>query len=166
VAVDDSVIEFANSHIGAETMQGLGEVSALMIRRYARAIGDDNPVYFDDEYARALGHPGIIAPPNLLTSIIDWGEGGREENLREDGTEGEVIVGIPQTGVRIMGGGEDMEFVCPATAGDQVQVRTRLDSVEERETKSGPMAVLRYRNTYETTDGRVLMTCVRSILLR
>jgi acyl dehydratase len=166
VPVDDAVVEFARSHIDEETVEPLGEVTALMIRRYARACGDENPLYHDEEFAREHGYPGIIAPPNLLTSIIDWDEGASEDELREDGTAGEAIVGIPQSGVRIMGGGEDMEFHIPAVAGDRVHLRTKLDAVEERETKSGRMAILRYRNTYETEDGRTLMTCMRSILLR
>src|SRR4051794_24544879 len=108
--VDDAVIDFAQSHVDQETVEALGEVSALMIRRYARACGDENSLYHDAEYARAHGYADIIAPPNLLTSIVDWNEGGLEPNLREDGTEGEAIAGVPPSGVRIMGGGEDMRF--------------------------------------------------------
>src|SRR4051812_39008744 len=166
MAVDDAVVEYARSCIGRETVEPLGEVTELIIRRYARACGDENPLYFDREAAQAHGYSDIIAPPNLLTSIIDWDEGGREADFRADGTEGEAMIGVPESGVRIMGGGEDMDFHAPAVAGDRVHIRTRLDDVEERDTKSGRMAILKFRNTYETEDGRTLMTCVRSVLLR
>jgi acyl dehydratase len=166
MTVDDGVVEFARSHIGQETLEALGELTALTIRRYARAIEDGNPLYHDAEHARAHGHPDIVAPPNMLPSIVDWTEGGRQADLRQDGTEGESVLGIPHSGVRIMGGGEDMEFHAPAVAGDHILLRTRLEDVQERETRTGRMVVLRYRNTYETPDGRRLMTCMRSILLR
>ncbi len=164
--VDDAVLEYARSYLDQESVEPLGELTAVLIKRYARACGDENPLYHDPDYARAHGHPDIIAPPNLLTSIVDWDEGAPESGLREDGTAGEAVVGVPTSGVRIMGGGEDMQFHSPAVAGDRVVLRTRLDSVEERQTRSGRMAILTYENRYETLDGRALMTCMRSLLLR
>jgi acyl dehydratase len=41
------------------------EVGREKIREYAQAIRDDNPAYRDPEYARALGHPDVIAPPSF-----------------------------------------------------------------------------------------------------
>ena len=45
------------------------EVSRELIRRFAQAIGDDNPAYTDADAARALGHPDVIAPPTFLTVL-------------------------------------------------------------------------------------------------
>ena len=45
------------------------EVSRELIRRFADAIGDANPVYRDVEAAKALGHPDVIAPPTFLTVL-------------------------------------------------------------------------------------------------
>ena len=41
-----------------------------MIRHWVEAMGDDNPVYVDDEAARANGFPGVIAPPTMLQAWI------------------------------------------------------------------------------------------------
>jgi acyl dehydratase len=45
------------------------EVSREVIRRFAEAIGDANPVYTDVEAAKAAGHPDVIAPPTFLTVL-------------------------------------------------------------------------------------------------
>jgi len=45
------------------------EVSRELIRRFAEAIGDDNPAYVDVDAAKALGHPDVIAPPTFLTVL-------------------------------------------------------------------------------------------------
>jgi acyl dehydratase len=45
------------------------EVSREVIRRFAIAIGDSNPLYFSREAARAAGHPDVVAPPTLLTAL-------------------------------------------------------------------------------------------------
>jgi acyl dehydratase len=48
---------------------GVYEVARDRIRQFADAIGDPNPVYRDEEAAKALGYPDVIAPPTFLTTI-------------------------------------------------------------------------------------------------
>jgi acyl dehydratase len=48
----------------AQTRQGripLRQISAIETQRFAVATGDENRLYFDDEYARSHGLKGIIA---------------------------------------------------------------------------------------------------------
>ncbi|WP_255583766.1 MaoC/PaaZ C-terminal domain-containing protein [Dietzia sp. ANT_WB102] len=42
------------------------------LRRYAEASGDHNPIHLDDEAARALGLPGVVAH-GMLTSALAIG---------------------------------------------------------------------------------------------
>ncbi|QUR69102.1 bifunctional MaoC family dehydratase N-terminal/OB-fold nucleic acid binding domain-containing protein [Mycobacterium spongiae] len=41
-------------------------VNQPMINNWVEAIGDDNPIYSDEAAARAVGHPGIVAPPAMI----------------------------------------------------------------------------------------------------
>lgn len=41
-------------------------VNQPMIHHWTDAIGDANPIYVDDEAARAAGHDGIVAPPAMI----------------------------------------------------------------------------------------------------
>ena len=45
-------------------------VNEPMISHWVEAMGDFNPVYVDDDAARAAGFPGIIAPPTMLQAWI------------------------------------------------------------------------------------------------
>jgi 3-hydroxybutyryl-CoA dehydratase len=56
-----------------------------MIQKYARAIGDLNPLYFDEAYAKKTPWGGLIAPPSIHVMLMfactpddDW--------MREPGT--------------------------------------------------------------------------------
>ncbi|TDD72790.1 MaoC family dehydratase N-terminal domain-containing protein [Actinomadura rubrisoli] len=51
------------------------EVSRVKIREFADAIGDQNPIYRDQEAAKAAGHPDVIAPPTfpIVVSLTDPG---------------------------------------------------------------------------------------------
>jgi N-terminal half of MaoC dehydratase len=47
-------------------------IESSHVRMFAYAIGDDNPVYSDEEYARAHGFEGILAPPTFATAEIHF----------------------------------------------------------------------------------------------
>lgn len=37
-----------------------------MIRHFVEAVGDENPIYLDEEIALAYGRSAIVAPPAML----------------------------------------------------------------------------------------------------
>jgi acyl dehydratase len=160
------LVEEIRRHVGASSPPIRATIDALTVQRYARAIGEDNALYFDEEYAKSKGYEGVVVPPNLLPSYLDWTDGGPEESLRPDGTPAGEMEWIPTEGVRIMGGGEEMHFHAPCIAGTEVVLASHLDEVTSRESKSGLMVVLKIRHTYETSDGELLMTSVRTVLGR
>ncbi|EGD53935.1 bifunctional MaoC family dehydratase N-terminal/OB-fold nucleic acid binding domain-containing protein [Gordonia neofelifaecis] len=44
---------------------GRDPINQPMINNWLEAMGDDNPIYVDDDAARAAGHPGVVAPPAM-----------------------------------------------------------------------------------------------------
>ena len=51
--------------IGVESEPTVVLIEKEPIRRFAEAIGDPNPLYHDEEYAKKLGYRSIIAPPGF-----------------------------------------------------------------------------------------------------
>jgi acyl dehydratase len=60
-----------NSLIGLTSEPVYQEIEKGAIRKFARAIGDDNPVYHDEEAARAKGYPSLMAPLTFPTTFRD-----------------------------------------------------------------------------------------------
>lgn len=56
-------------------------VNKPMIHHWVDAIGDRNPIYVDDEAARAAGHPGVVAPPAMIQV---WTMGGLGQGRSDD----------------------------------------------------------------------------------
>ena len=56
------------------------EVNLPTIRRWVEAMGDANPIYVDDDAARAAGRDGIVAPPAMLSV---WTARGYRATLAE-----------------------------------------------------------------------------------
>jgi acyl dehydratase len=59
------------------------------IRRYAEASGDRNPIHLDDEFARSVGLPGVIAHGMLqmgrLSNLAVAAAGGDPRRVRRLG---------------------------------------------------------------------------------
>ncbi|WP_026919700.1 bifunctional MaoC family dehydratase N-terminal/OB-fold nucleic acid binding domain-containing protein [Gordonia shandongensis] len=45
--------------------RGRDPINQPMINNWCEAMGDANPIYVDDDAARAAGHPGVVAPPAM-----------------------------------------------------------------------------------------------------
>jgi acyl dehydratase len=167
MAVDGSVLAGLQQEVGVAHNEDLGEISAILVKRFAAAVGDPNPLYNDSDHARACGYADVIAPPNFLTAVINWNPGAPYDQLREDGTEADThLPGVPAQGVRIMGGGEEMTFLEPVVAGTVVMRTTVLLDVTERESSQGPMLIARYQDTYTDQSDVRLLESVRTVLLR
>ena len=141
--------------------QALGDpVSAVVTRReaqrYARAVGDLDPVYFDEGAARAAGYDGLVAPPTFVGHAVV--EGATLDDLREDGLwiDRGRGRGVRLNVSRTMFGGEEWEFRRPVLVGDTVTAQRRLGAVEEKDGRSGPFVLLHYETTFTNQHGDVV----------
>jgi uncharacterized OB-fold protein/acyl dehydratase len=51
-------------------------VNQPMVDHWLDAMGDKNPIYVDEDAAKAAGHPGIVAPPAMIQVWTMMGLGG------------------------------------------------------------------------------------------
>lgn len=96
------------------------EVTRGDIRRFALAIGDDNPVYLDPEAAALLGHPDVVAPPTFLITLGTSGAG--------------TYLADPELGLRfemVVHGEQRFELHRPVRAGDLLDSTTRIADIRD-----------------------------------
>ena len=148
--------------------RSLGTVDAVTIGRYAMTIGAVDPSHYDRGAAWSAGHANVVAPPNLLAGIVEWGVGTPESRLQVDGTPvaAETPLGDGDLGLRVMGAGEEMELVNPVVAGTAVVLETTLESVTPKQTRSGPCVFVTTKHTFMSVDGVVLNRNRRTVVLR
>jgi acyl dehydratase len=121
------------------TRQFNREASIDTIRHYAHGLGDDNPLWCDEEYAEAGPYGAIVAPPTFLYSV--WSAG--------------IGPGFPM--LQAFHAGGRWEFARPVRAGERLIADARLLSIEERTgRRAGPMLLEVGRTTYRTPDGEVV----------
>ena len=147
--------------------RSLGTLDAVTIGRYAMTIGATDPVHYDPAAARSAGYAGVVAPPNLLAAIVEWGVGTPEAGLQPDGTPDDADTPLGgDLGLRVMGAGEEMQLVNPVTADTEVVLETTLDAVTPKKTRTGTCVFVTTVNTFMSADGAVLNRNRRTVVLR
>lgn len=146
-----------------------GEVMARDFQRWAAAVGDLNPLYFDAEFARANGHRDVVMPPMFLPCVTS--QPTFLDALRPDGTrKGRVAMGpLPEDldlPPRRMGGGDRRWFYRCVHPGDVITSRREITGIEEKAGKSGPLVVVTWETIDRTRDGDLVGRCVSSMIAR
>ncbi|MGV0700537.1 bifunctional MaoC family dehydratase N-terminal/OB-fold nucleic acid binding domain-containing protein [Mycolicibacter sinensis] len=109
----------------SEPRTGRDPVNQPMIRHWVDAIGDENPIYIDEEAAKAAGHPGIVAPPAMIQVWTMMGLGGERpaddplgkvmELFDGAGYVGVVATNCEQTYHRYLRPGEEVSVTAEVT---------------------------------------------------
>jgi acyl dehydratase len=122
------------------------ELGRASIRYFALALGDDNPLYLDDGYAREAGYPSVIAPPTLICETCQYAH----PPLNEDGYIGHEWM-LPIRGCRLIRAGNEYEFMRAILPTDHISVKWTLEDIVERSRSGGGTqlfvrSVARYRD--------------------
>lgn len=107
------------TEIVRETMPFYTEISSDSIRHYAHAIGDDNPLWLDADYARQAGWNNVIGLPSILYATNNVVSG--------------AVEGMP--GVHAMFAGTDWTWHTPIELGTKISTKTWLKDLVEHETR-------------------------------
>lgn len=157
--------EAVRSHVGRSYRRDLGELLARDLQRFAVAVGDDLPLTMDPAVAAAAGLPGIAAPPLFLSAVMGWADGPRESELLADGAAPDGLADLPVAGLRLMGGGQALEFYRPAVAGTRIVQETRISDVQIKSGSSGRLLLMQVERTF-LGDGDLLARCVETFIGR
>ena len=136
------------------------ELGRAAIRYFALAVGDENPLYTDDDYAKRHGYPSVIAPPTLVCETNQFVPGGRDG----DGYLSQLF-SLDVPGTRQIRGGNAYEFLRPVLPSDRITITWRLEDMAERTTSGGvEMLVVTSVATYTTETGELLARNTETII--
>jgi len=137
--------------IGRSSPPTLNEVEKGAIRRFAEALGDYNPIYYDEEYARASGFPTIVAPPTFPASFHSAAD------LRE-------LLGV---GIKsLLHAEQAFDYERPILAGDRIYVSTRVADVLEKTGPAGKMDVAVIEDEGRDEEGTLVFRARRTLVVR
>lgn len=130
----------------------ISETTKSTIRRYAYGIGDDNPLYIDEDYAKNTKYGCILAPPSFVIGCGSMGiirgqlppswTGGMDMATLMGGKEGKKKVDQSGTGEDAAGftgwySGSVMRWFRPIKVGDHLQNLNYISNIEQKPGKLG-----------------------------
>jgi acyl dehydratase len=155
--------EEAKQFIGRTDPPIIRHVEKGAIRRYAEAVGNDNPLYYDEEYARESPYGSIIAPPGFFgwPTKTPCSCTGLAEIV------GELQAALARGGFpRILDGGISYDFFLPVRAGDILTATPKVTGLSEKEGKSGNMIVCYFETTYVNQNGDLVARARQTFIAR
>ncbi|WP_099022394.1 bifunctional MaoC family dehydratase N-terminal/OB-fold nucleic acid binding domain-containing protein [Mycolicibacterium palauense] len=130
---------------------GRDPVNLPMIHHWVDAIGDRNPIYVDDDAARAAGHPGIVAPPAMIQVWTMMGLGGVRP---DDDPLGKIIELFDEAGyVGVVATNCEQTYHRYLRPGDEVSISAELtDVVGPKQTALGEGYFINQRMSWYCGD--------------
>ena len=141
------------SAIGRTTPVSTMEIEKGHIRKFAEAVGDDNPLYCDEEHAKNSRYGGIIAPPTFVTTL------GFE-------SKGNLMEGLDINYARLLHGEQEFEYFKPIMAGDTISFSTSITDISEKEGRSGAMDIVKTEMTGHNQDGDKVFVGRSTVVIR
>lgn len=127
------------------------EIGKVAIRRFAAAVSDYNPLYWDEEYSKKLPYGEIIAPPTLVFDMVydvrgDTGENGSHQGLQ---SWFEPLKDLQRVG-------NEYEIFQPLRPRDLVTIRRKIINVTEKQGKTGNWVFVSSEITYTNQKEELL----------
>jgi uncharacterized OB-fold protein/acyl dehydratase len=160
-------------------------VNQAMIRHWVEAMGDENPVYVDEEAAVAAGFSGVVAPPTMLQAWtmrgyrrsmeIENARHGRAPEARrpaEEAPDGggapggapdaleELFALLDRAGfTSVVATDCEQDYLRPLVLGDRLRARSVIESVSPcKRTALGPGHFVTTRTDYTDAAGELVAT--------
>ena len=145
-------------------------IEASHIMMFARSVGDSNPIYHDEDYAKSTKLGGIIPPPTFAQSSAQFDpEYFLRPKVGGDGWFGsgkEATGSKPSSGSGSGGGAamglhaeQHFEYHLPVKAGDTLSAVTKPGKAWEKESKrAGKLKFSESVTEYRNQDGDLVIT--------
>lgn len=144
MVVDSKIIQELENRVGIEGQPVVYDIEEGTIKRFARAIGDPNPLWQDEEYAVKTDYGGIIAPPNFILTL----------------GFGHVLGAyISDPSITVLHGTTELENYQAVKPGDVITVTATIKNVRQRPGKTGKMLFVTFDMVYRNQKQETVAEC-------
>lgn len=107
------------------------EIGASDVRRFLEVVGETNPIYWDEAYARRLGYQGRVVPPMLVVQFF------RRVEDPENASRGWPGLSFPPSYTNVRNAGHQFTWLRPVYVGDRLTLQQKLTDIYVRTGRLG-----------------------------
>ncbi|WP_078428175.1 MaoC family dehydratase N-terminal domain-containing protein [Alkalihalobacterium alkalinitrilicum] len=130
-----------NEMIGKRSKKVKNVVERGAVKKFADAIGDLHPIYFDEETGKQSKYQNNIAPPTF-PRVFDFGE----------------IEGANLPSVGLIHGEQRYHYERPLLVGEEVFCYSEITDYVEKSGQSGWMGFITFNRYGEDQEGNLIFT--------
>jgi acyl dehydratase len=171
---DTIMVEQEQNYLTPEILRQIGKegeetiwpepLDRSSLRRFIQATRDDNPLYYDEEYAKSTKYGSVIAPPfyfhRSFPSPLGVVEDAEKEEMRHRG-----LVDTPGFAKQVNAGSE-IEWFGQVRIGDTLNSKTVVSNIEQKQGKNGPMILITYDRIIKNQDDKLIAITTQKSLRR
>jgi acyl dehydratase len=141
------------NNIGHEFPSFTVDIEKGRLRLFAKAIGETNPIYTDEDAARSAGYPTIPAPPTFMFSV----------DL--EGPELLPILKLLELDIaRVLHGTQEFEYLGQIYAGDRITQQSKIVDIFDK--KGGALEFVVQQSTYTNQSDEVVGKAQQTLVYR
>jgi acyl dehydratase len=141
------------SHIGLVSESHSVNVEKGRLKFFAKAIGETNPIYFDEAAAKAAGYRSIPAPPTFLFSL-DF----------EQKNPFAVLETLKIQLGKVLHAEQSFNYYASVCAGDTVTLQSKVIDIYDK--KGGALGFVVQEFTVMNQDDTLVAKMQRTIVVR
>ena len=134
--------------IGLKSKKVKNVVERGAVKKFAAAIGDLRPIYFDEEAGEKSRYKRNIAPPTF-PRVFDYGR----------------IEGMKMPGKGLIHGEQSFHYNRPLFVGEEVYCYSVVKSYSEKKGNFGEMGFLTLESVGEDAAGNIIFTSASTVII-
>jgi len=142
--------------IGRELSTGTATVTAEHVAAFARALGDENPLYLDAGVATRSELGGLVAPPTYPIAFMTQAMAGGLETFLELGLNFMTLVH----------GEQEFEYFRPIRVGETLTLTGRIGDIYAKAGSSGTLDFVVLETEACDTAGRPVFVSRNTLISR
>lgn len=140
-------------YIGVETEDRFIDVEAGQLKLFAMATGQTDPIYCDNDAAKAAGLPGIPLPPTFVFSLGNLAQ-SKEFSIADMG------INLPA----VLHGEQNFTYHKPIYAGDRIRLKSKVVDIYDK--KGGALDFIVQDTTAHNQNDELCVTARTVIVVR
>lgn len=123
------------------------------LKFFAKAIGETNPIYFNEQAAKDAGHRSLLAPPTFPFTLS-----------LESEDPFPVVSALKLDIGRILHGTQEFEYLGAIYAGDTITVSAKIVDIFDK--KGGALEFVALQYSFSNQQGEVVAKSTNTLVYR